>query len=212
MPATSTIVMEPRKQPVQQRSTATVTAILDATIQVLTAIGKERLTTTRVAERAGVSVGTLYQYYSNKQSLLFAVMEDHFEKVAAAVEAACEQACNKPLTEMIKQVVEVFVDAKTERADISVALYQVSGEIGGPALVKKMTQRMRRALDAMLRTALDIESPPDGLAIDTMLAAMSGAMRSLLEGRPSPATVRRQREQLVLLCRSYMAAATARVS
>jgi len=205
-------VFEPRKTPVQTRAAVTVDAISEATIQVLLSHGADRLTTTRVADRAGVSVGTLYQYYSNKQSLLFAVMEDHFEKVAAAVEAACEQACNKPLTEMIKQVVEVFVDAKTERADISVALYQVSGEIGGPALVKKMTQRMRRALDAMLRTALDIESPPDGLAIDTMLAAMSGAMRSLLEGRPSPATVRRQREQLVLLCRSYMAAATARVS
>ena len=205
-------VFEPRKTPVQTRAAVTVDAISEATIQVLLSHGADRLTTTRVADRAGVSVGTLYQYYSNKQSLLFALMEDHFEKVAAAVEAACEQACNKPLTEMIKQVVEVFVDAKTERADISVALYQVSGEIGGPALVKKMTQRMRRALDAMLRTALDIESPPDGLAIDTMLAAMSGAMRSLLEGRPSPATVRRQREQLVLLCRSYMAAATARVS
>ena len=71
-----------------------------------------------------------------------------------------------------------------ERADISVALYQVSAEIGGPALVKKAAQRMRKAFDGMLRTALDIESPPDRLAIDTMMAAMSGAMRSLLEGRP----------------------------
>ena len=205
-------VFEPRKTPVQARAAITVDAISEATIQVLLSHGADRLTTTRVADRAGVSVGTLYQYYPNKQSLLFAVMEDHFEKVAAAVEAACEQACQKPLSEMIKQVVEVFVDAKMERADISVALYQVSAEIGGPALVKKMAQRMRRALDAMLRTALDIESPPDGLAIDTMMAAMSGAMRSLLEGRPSPATVRRQREQLVLLCQAYMAAATARVS
>jgi hypothetical protein len=41
-----------------------------------------------------------------------------------------------------------------------------------------------------------------------MLAAMSGTMRSMLETRPSPATVRKQREQLVLLCQSYMAAAT----
>lgn len=205
-------VFEPRKTPVQTRAAVTVGAISEATIQVLLRHGADRLTTTRVADRAGVSVGTLYQYYPNKQSLLFAVMEDHFEKVAAAMEAACEQACRKPLSEMVKQVVEVFVDAKMERADISVALYHVSAEIGGPALVKKMAQRMRKALDAMLRTALDIESPPDGLAIDTMIAAMSGAMRSLLEGRPSPTTVRKQREQLVLLCQSYMAAATTRVS
>jgi len=51
-----------------------VGAISEATIQVLLSDGVERLTTTRVAERAGVSVGTLYQYYPNKQSLLFAVL------------------------------------------------------------------------------------------------------------------------------------------
>ena len=56
-----------------------MTAISEATIQVLISQGGDRLTTTRVAERAGVSVGTLYQYYPNKESLLFAVAEDHME-------------------------------------------------------------------------------------------------------------------------------------
>src|SRR6516225_1008903 len=97
---------EPRKTPVQARSTVTVEAISEATIQVLLSHGSDRLTTTRVADRAGVSVGTLYQYYPNKQSLLFAVMEHHLGKVAEAVEAACEQGRRKPLAEMIKQVVE----------------------------------------------------------------------------------------------------------
>lgn len=208
MPLAALSVLEPRKTPLQARAAVTVEAICEATIQVLLSHGADRLTTTRVADRAGVSVGTLYQYYPNKQSLLFAVMEDHMEKVAAAVAAACERACNRPLSEMVKQVVEVFVDIKMERADISVALYQVAAEIGGPAVVKKATQRMRNALEAMLQTALDVESPPDRLAIDTMISAMSGAMRSLLESRPSPLTVRKQREQLVLLCQSYMNAAT----
>lgn len=67
-------------------------AIYEATIQVLLSEGAERLTTTRVAERAGVSVGTLYQYYPNKQSLFFAVLEGHINKVSEAVEAACERA------------------------------------------------------------------------------------------------------------------------
>jgi AcrR family transcriptional regulator len=211
MPVAAISVFEPRKTPLQARATVTVEAISEATIQVLLSHGADRLTTTRVADRAGVSVGTLYQYYPNKQSLLYAVMEEHLDRVATAVESACEQACNKPLAEMIKQVVEVFVDAKMDRADVSVALYKVAPDIGGPELVKRAGQRMRKALEAMLQTALDIQSPPDRLAIDTMLAAMSGAMRSLLESRPSPITVRKQREQLVLLCQSYMAAATAGV-
>jgi hypothetical protein len=80
---------EPRKTPVQQRSTVTVEAISEATIQVLLAVGLDRLTTTRVAARAGVSVGTLYQYYPNKQALLYAVLKVHSIKVAEAVEHAC---------------------------------------------------------------------------------------------------------------------------
>src|SRR4051794_18139069 len=117
---------EPRKTPVQARSTLTVEAISEATIQVLLSQGTDRLTTTRVAERAGVSVGTLYQYYPNKQSLLFAVLEDHLDQVAAAVEDACLRGRGQPLAVMVKQVTEAFVDAKMRRADISTALYRIA--------------------------------------------------------------------------------------
>ncbi len=208
MPADAAIAFEPRKMPTQARSTVTVEAIWEATIQVLLSQGGDKLTTTRVAHRAGVSVGTLYQYYPNKQSLLFAVLENHLNRVATRVEAVCEGACRKPLAEMIRELVEAFVDAKMERADISVALYGVAAEVGGPELIKRINQRSRKVAEAMLQTAPDIDSPPDKVAIDMMLSAMAGAMRSLFETRPSPANVRKSREQLVLLCQSYMAAAT----
>ena len=210
MPLDSLVAYEPRKTPTQARSTVTVKAISEATIQVLLSHGVERLTTTRVAERAGVSVGTLYQYYPNKRSLIFAVLENHLNNVAAKVEAASESARHKPLAEMIQKMVEAFVDAKMERADISVALYRISADVGGPALAKKVNQRLRKAVEVMLETARDTQSPPDKFAIEIMLSAMAGAMRSLLEAGPSPATVRKAREQLVLLCQSYMAAATAK--
>src|SRR5213594_32737 len=186
MPADALNAYEPRKTPVQTRAAVTVEAISEATIQVLLSHGADRLTTTRVAERAGVSVGTLYQYYPNKESLLFAVLEDHLDKVTSAVETACEQARHKPLSQMIRTVVEAFVDAKMERTDISVALYKIAANVGGPALVKKAGQRQRRALEAMFQTAPDTESPPDRFAIDMMCSAMAGAMRSVLEAGPSP--------------------------
>jgi AcrR family transcriptional regulator len=209
MPADALVAFEPRKMPIQARSAVTVEAISEATIQVLLSHGAERLTTTRVAERAGVSVRTLYQYYPNKQSLLFAALEDHFNRVASRVEAACETARRKRLAEMIQKTVEAFVDAKMERADISVALYRVATDVGGPVLIKRVSQRTRKAVEAMLETAPDIKAPPDKTAIETMLSAMGGAMRSLLESGPSPSTIRRVREQLVLLCQSYIAATTA---
>jgi AcrR family transcriptional regulator len=208
MAADVPVAFEPRKRPIQARSAVTVEAISEATIQVLLCYGEERLTTTRIAERAGVSVGTLYQYFPNKQSLLFAVLEQHMNNVAARVEAACVSARHKPLAEMIREMVEALVDAKMERVDISVALYRVSADVGGTTLTKRASQRLWKAVEAMLQTAPDAKSPPDKFAIDIMLAAMAGAIRSLLEAGPTSATVRKSREQLVLLCQSYIAAAT----
>jgi AcrR family transcriptional regulator len=200
------IALEPRKIPVQARAAVTVDAIFEATIQVLLSHGAERLTTTRVAERAGVSVGTLYQYYPNKQSLLFAVLENHLDQVSSAVEIACERARGKPLAEMVRHVVQKLVDAKMERTDVSTALYQISAEVGGPALVKRTGERSRKALEAMLKTAPDVASQPERFAIQMMFSVMAGATRSVLEAGATPVMVQKLREHLVLLCQSYMSA------
>jgi AcrR family transcriptional regulator len=206
MPQVQQSTFEPRKAPVQARSTITVEAIATATIQVLLSHGTERLTTTRVAERAGVSVGTLYQYFPNKQSLLFAVLEDHLDKVSAAVEAACERACCLPLAVMVQAVVEAFVDAKMENPDISAALYRIAADVGGPELIRRTGERSRKALKAMLRTAPDAMVLPPDFAIQMMFAAMAGATRSVLEAGVSRALVHNLRDHLVLLCQSYMVA------
>jgi hypothetical protein len=107
--------------------------------------------------------------------------------------------CQKSTSEMIRRVVEAFVHVKMQRPDISVAL-----------LVKQAGQWLRKAIDAMLLSAPDLKLPPDRFAIDMMLSAMSGAMRSALEAEASPARFRKVREHLVLLCQSYIAAATAK--
>ncbi len=67
----------PRKLPAQRRAVATVSAILEATARVLVARGYAGLTTNRVAERAGVSVGTLYEYFPGKEALVASVVEQH---------------------------------------------------------------------------------------------------------------------------------------
>ena len=74
---------------------------------------------------------------------------------------------------MIREMVEAFVDANMDRADISVALHQVAADVGGP-LIKRINQRSRKTVEAMLETASDIKSPPDKFAIDLMLSATGG--------------------------------------
>jgi AcrR family transcriptional regulator len=196
----------PRKTPIQARSAVTVDAIFEATIQVLLLQGADRLTTTRVAERAGVSVGTLYQYYPNKQALLFAVLEGHLRKIATSMQNACEQFHGRPLAEMVKGVVESFVDAKMERPDISAALYRIAAELGSAELTRRNSEQSHKALKSMLRTAPDANFVQIDFVVQMMLSAMAGATRSVLESGAPASRARRLREELVLLCQSYLAA------
>ena len=68
---------EARKLPQQERSRIAVAAILEATTRILTEEGYEKANTNRIAERAGVSIGSLYQYFPNKESLITALLVQH---------------------------------------------------------------------------------------------------------------------------------------
>jgi len=207
MGAQSQIPLEPRKTPVQARSTVTVEAIYEATFQVLLAVGADRLTTTRVAERAGVSVGTLYQYFPNKQSLLLSVLEKHHDRVISAVELACRRNHGQQLSTMIESVVEAFVDAKTERSDISMALYATAVGVQERALLNKAGKRARAAMASMLATAPNTKFDDLPFTSLMLISAMGGATRAVLEAGATPKMVRSLRMQLVLLCRGFLMSA-----
>ena len=208
MSTKSQITLEPRKTPVQERSTVTVEAIYEATFQVLLAVGgPDRLTTTRVAERAGVSVGTLYQYFPNKQSLLLSALEKHVDQVVSAVELACRRNHGQPVSAMIESVVEAFVDAKMERSDISMALYATAVGAQERALVNKAEKRARAAMASMLATAPNTEFADLPFTSLMLFSAMGGATRAVLEAGASPGMVRLLRKQLVLLCRGFLMSA-----
>jgi AcrR family transcriptional regulator len=110
-------VVSPRKQPAQGRSKHTVAAILEATFRVLDDAGPDALTTTRVAEIAGVSVGTLYQYFPNRDSMINALLADHLEASISAVERACEEGQGLPRAVAVERVVRAFLGVKAERAN-----------------------------------------------------------------------------------------------
>jgi len=76
----------PRKEPAQERSRVTYDAIVAATARVLVKDGYDALTTNRVAREAGVSVGSLYQYFPGKEALVAAVMEQHAARMQAHIE------------------------------------------------------------------------------------------------------------------------------
>ncbi len=198
--------LSPRKSPVQSRSAETVEAIFEGTIQVLLGLGSGRLTTTRVAARAGVSVGTLYQYFPNKQALLYALLDRHLNLVAEAVEQACAREHGCPLRAMMEALVNAYVGAKLRRADVSRALYKIWAELDGSELSLRAAARSRAAVAAMLSTAPDLHLAEPDTKAGTLVSAMAGAARAYLEAGGNLDSGGDLRRELLLLGCGYLQA------
>ena len=210
MPQRASEVLEPRKSPIQARSVASVDAILKATVQVLLRLGKERLTTTNVALRAGVSVGTLYQYFPNKKALLQAALKRHLTEVAEAVEQVCRSQQGRTLREMATAVITAYLDAKMKVAKTSSALYSVSSDVDGARIVQQITTRFHKAIVEMLRTASDPLAGDPQLVATMLLASMGGVVRILLESNNPEEQVDTLREELIFAACAYLDACSTR--
>ena len=212
LPRRSQVVLEPHKSPVQARSAASVKAILQATIQVLLKAGKERLTTTRVALRAGVSVGTLYQYFPNKSALLQAALKRLLAEVTEAVELVCKKQEGEPLRQMVTAIITTFIQAKMRDAKTSVALYSVSSELDGAKIVQQMGIRCNEAIVRMLKSSGEPIATDPQLVASILQGMMVGVSRRMLEsGAPEKESDALRRELIVVAC-AYLDACSARVS
>lgn len=110
-----------RKQPKQARSSDLVAAILEAAIQVLAQEGAQRFTTARVAEKAGVSVGSLYQYFPNKAAILFRLQSDEWRQTGNMMRDLLEDAAKPPLARL-RGLVHAFLRSECEEAAMRGAL------------------------------------------------------------------------------------------
>jgi len=206
LPQRAQVILEPRKTPVQARSTASVNAILDATIQVLLRVGKERLTTTRVALRAGVSVGTLYQYFPNKSALLQAVLKRHLDEVTDAVERACKDQRGATLRPMATALITAFFDAKIRNAKTSVALYSVSSDVDGAKIVQQTGVRSNKAIIEMLASSREPLPADPELVASILQGAMAGIIRRLLESAAPENQFQTLQDELILFASAYLEA------
>lgn len=110
-----------RKAPKQARSTELVSAILEAAIQVLAQEGAQRFTTARVAERAGVSIGSVYQYFPNKAAILFRLQSDEWRQTTDMLRTILEQR-HTPALDRLRALVHAFIGSECEEAGMRVAL------------------------------------------------------------------------------------------
>ena len=196
--------LEPRKSPVQTRSVETVAAIRQAAVQLLSAPGGSRITTTEIAQRAGVSVGTLYQYFPNKQALLHSIMSEHLEAVIMAVEAACREQRGRPLAVMVEALIDSFVDAKLQDSAASVSLYAIADGLEAKPILRRQQVRARKAITALLLTVPGVRFPQLETTVLMMYSSMAGTMRAVLEAGAGKALVEAARREMKLMVEGHL--------
>ncbi|HET9626687.1 MAG TPA: TetR/AcrR family transcriptional regulator [Kofleriaceae bacterium] len=152
----------PRKRPRQDRSRATVDTILEATARVLVKHGFDGLTTNLVADTAGVSIGSLYQYYPNKAALVGALIEKHVEEMTSLVLSELTRVAQLPMARAIRSVVELMIRAHAVEPELHRVLTEQVPRVGRMAKLREidaLAHRMVAGLLAHRRAELAIEDP-----------------------------------------------------
>jgi AcrR family transcriptional regulator len=101
----------PRKHAAQARSRATVDALVEATARILVREGYDKASTNRIAEVAGVGIGSLYQYFPGKEALVAAVIDRHNETTMRLVRATLAEVAPLPLAQAVRRLVAMAIQA-----------------------------------------------------------------------------------------------------
>jgi AcrR family transcriptional regulator len=144
-----------RRKPLQRRSTQLVDAILEAAIRVLSTHGPRGFTTVRVAREAGVSVGSLYQYFPNKEALVAALIEHHVEAMNAAVLSELTRVARLPMVEAVRAVIELTIGAHAVEPELHRVLTEQVPRVGRLSRLLELEQICHRMVASVLAARKD---------------------------------------------------------
>ncbi len=174
-----------------------------ATLQVLVRDGYQKLTTTRVAERAGVSVGTLYQYFPDKRSLVTALKVHYFELLFREVGAVAATKIGAPIELVARAMIETLLATKRKNLALTLALREPMAELGGEALVREATGQ----LVAVTRAVIEASMPgirESEQAARVVISSVEGVIAAVIQERPQELSSRALADELVALVVGYV--------
>lgn len=142
----------PRRAPSQKRGVDTVSVLLEATERVMARHGFVAATTNRIADAAGVSIGTLYHYFPSKEALIEAVVHRMWEREFAVVEERRQLLASAPLEVAVREIVGTLVALMVQRMDLYKRWYSEAPHLGQLELGLGISERgvafLRSALEA----------------------------------------------------------------
>lgn len=199
--------LRPRRSPVQERSQLTVDSLVDAAIQIFEQHGYAAGTTARIAERCGISIGSLYQYFPNKDAILVAVALRHLAEseqlLAPLLRAPGDHT--QPLEALIRGWVEAMVTLHAGHPRLHRMLFE---QVALPPVVWEAVAALERAaaqqLAALLAARADVTVADPGLAAHLVVELVEAATHRLVLHPPAPYARERCVDELVHLLAAYL--------
>lgn len=193
-PLAKRVKTAPRKQPRQARAQETVDAVLAATARLVVSDGYDKMSTNRIALAAGVSIGSLYQYFPSKEAIVAALVERHAQTICNLSKAKLAECVDKPLDVTVRTIVEALVEAQAVNPKLDRALREQVPRIGKLRLVDDIHNDLIKAVAGYLSTrqeSLTIRDPE--LAAFFVVKALDGIHHEI----NNPVLAKRTRQELI---------------
>ncbi len=195
----------PRKAPRQERSKATVDAIVAAMTRVLIKEGWDAASTNRVASEAGVSVGSLYQYFPSKEALVLAVMERHATEMTQRLQQRMLQLATAPLEEAAVELVHLFIESHQHNPKLHKVLIQQVPKVGALDKLEELNRFYERLLASYMELHRDeLEVRDMSVSAYVIVQAVEALCHHAVLEREDLLTNGKLEEQIVRLVIGYL--------
>jgi AcrR family transcriptional regulator len=148
----SKVRLNPRRKPKQDRAKATEQAILAAAAQILVKDGYDRASTNRIARRAGVSIGSLYQYYPSKEALVSALLAQHVEEMLGLLLETAARTADAPLEVAVPAYVKAMLKVHAVDPKLHQVFFEQFPRLGGIPRARDFLDRATAVVRAYLET------------------------------------------------------------
>lgn len=201
----------PRKLPTQSRSRATVEAILTATARLLRRDGYDALSTNKVAQAAGVSVGSLYQYFPSKEALFMAVMDTHCTQLSLALEGRLVALAQASIEVVARAMVDEMISLHRVDPRLHRVLMQQAPHLSPTSRILEMRHRFAELLAVYLEAhAAEVEIEDFKLAAHLLTLSVDALTDDAVLTHPELLESQAFRDDVVRMVLCYLAPTRAR--
>lgn len=193
---------QPRKTAQQARSRATQEAILEATARILESRGRAALTTNEIARRAGVSIGSLYQYFPNKQAILATLIRDKRAELLAQMQAALEEMAAQPPEEAIDALIRAGLMHQFSRPVLALELEYLEPQLALEAETAALSEQMAQLVLVTIRRLHPAADPAEARDVVAIVKGLLNAAAFAGESGGAPLIARCRRAVLGYLDRA----------